>query len=66
MENIYFEDIQQTRLLDDQVVETVKTLMSFRHFFDHQIVSSKSNLSSKENGGIYTGTVYWIYAMNVE
>ena len=59
MEKILFENIQQTRLLHDEVAKRVKTLMSFRHFVDHQIVGSKSNLPSKENSGIYTGTPYW-------
>ena len=48
----------QTRLLDDEVAERVKTFTSFRYFFDHQIVGSKSNFTSRENGGIYTGTAY--------
>ena len=39
MEKIYFENIQQARLLHDEVAERVKTFISFRHFFDHQIVS---------------------------
>ena len=60
MEKIYFEIIQQTRLLDDEVAEWVKTFMSFWHFFNHQIEGSKSNLSSKKNGGIYMGTVYYL------
>ena len=62
MEKIYFGNIQQTRLLDDEVAESVKTCMSFRHIFDYQIVGSKSNLPSKENVGIYTGMVYFAKA----
>ena len=58
MEKFYYEKINQTRLLDDEVTEIVKTFMSFHYFFDHQIVGSKSNLPSKENGGTYTGTTY--------
>ena len=57
MQKIYFENIQ----LDDEVAEIVKMFMSFRHFFDHHIVGSKSNLLSKENGLIYTGTTYFYY-----
>ena len=60
MKKIYFENIQQTRLLDDKVAERVEVFMSFCHFCDRQILVSKSNLSSTENGGIYTGTVYWL------
>ena len=37
-----------TRLLHDEVAERVELFMSFREFFDHQIVGSKSNLPSKE------------------
>ena len=55
MEKIYFENMQQTGLVDEEVAERVKTFMSFRHFFDHQIEVSKSNLPSNENGGISTG-----------
>ena len=48
MEKIYFENIQQTRLLDNEMAET---FLSFHHFFYHQIVVWKS----EENGGIYNG-----------
>ena len=41
-----------TRLLDGRVAKRVKMLMSFGHFFNHQIVGSKSNFPSKENGRI--------------
>ena len=47
-----------TILQDDEVAERVEAFMSFRHFFNHQIVGSKPNFPSKENGGIYTGKVY--------
>ena len=55
MEKIYFENMQQTGLVDEEVAERVKTFMSFRHFFDHQIEGSNSNFPSNENGGISTG-----------
>ena len=63
MEKIYFENIQQTRQLDDEVAEIVKMFMSFRHFFDYHIVGSKSNLFCKKNGLIYTGTTYFYYIL---
>ena len=59
MEKIHFENIQQTRLLDDEIAARVEVFMSFRHSFDHEIVGSKSNLPSRENDGMYTGKVYW-------
>ena len=43
-----------------KVAERVKTFMSFWHFLNHQIEGSKSNLPSKENGGIYMGTTYYL------
>ena len=58
MERIYFENIQQMKLLHNEVAEMFEVFMSFRHFFDHQIARSKSNLPSKEIDGIYTGTAY--------
>ena len=58
MEKNSFENIQRTRLQDDEVAERVKIFMCFRHFFYHQIAASKSNLPSKKNGKIYTGMVY--------
>ena len=33
LEKIYFNNIQQTKLLDDEVAQ--KVVMSFRHFFEH-------------------------------
>ena len=58
IEKIYFGNMQHTRLLDDEVAERIEAFMYFRHFLDHQVVGSKSNLPSKENDGIYTGTAY--------
>ena len=44
LEKIYFENIQQTRLLDDEVAQRVEVFMSFCRIY--------------ENGRIYTGTMY--------
>ena len=44
----YFENVQQTRLLHDAVAQRVEAFISFSHYFNHQIVGSKSNLPSKE------------------
>ena len=57
MRKICFESIQQTRPLGVKVAERIEGFM-FHHFFGHEIVSSKSNFPSKENGEIYMGTVY--------
>ena len=35
LENIYSRNIQQTRLLDDEVAQRAEAFMSFRHFFEH-------------------------------
>ena len=61
MEKIYLENIQQIRLVDDEVAERVATFISFHHFFDHQIVGSKGNFEDnlKGHGRIYMGTAYW-------
>ena len=60
MDKIYFENIQQTRLLHDEEAEELKHLCPCTICFNHQLVSSKSNLHSKENGRIYMGTAYSI------
>ena len=57
MRKICFESIQQARPLGVKVAERIEGFM-FHHFFGHEIVSSKSNFPSKENGEIYMGTVY--------
>ena len=53
-----FANLQETRLLDDEVAERVKAFMSFYRFFDHRIVCSESNLGSSGNGGICAGAEY--------
>ena len=58
MGKIYFGNIQQTRRLDNEVAERVEVFMYFRHFFGYQLMGLKSNLSSKEIGGIFTGAAY--------
>ena len=35
LEKIYFENIQQTRLLDVEVAQRVEAFLSFHHFFEH-------------------------------
>ena len=62
MEKIYFENIQQARLLHNEVAERVNVYF-LPPFFWSSNSESKSNFPSKENDGIYAATTYlytWI------